>query len=182
MTGNMFNALTIGRPILKSTLSLTHILVHRHSLRLSLSLRGSPNWIYFQMLNHSLHTTAIASHNRCRTPKNVKAKNVTSRQWLLRQLNDPYVARAKENNYRCRSAFKLLEIDAKYKILKRGDVVIDCGASPGSWTQVAVNRVFARPDRLCSDDDGYERLLHDVDGCEDIDGDPTAENREGMLN
>ncbi len=74
---------------------------------------------------------------------NTKGKSVTAQKWLTRQINDPYVKRARYDSYRCRSAFKLIEIDDKHKILSAGKVVIDCGASPGSWTQVAVNRVNA---------------------------------------
>lgn len=65
-------------------------------------------------------------------------KGHSSHQWLLRQINDPYIEKAKVQNYRCRSAFKLLEINDKYNLLKPGQCVIDCGAAPGSWTQVAV--------------------------------------------
>ncbi|KAJ8953554.1 hypothetical protein NQ318_002974 [Aromia moschata] len=70
-----------------------------------------------------------------------KIKGVSSQHWLSRQLSDPYVEKAKRMNYRCRSAFKLVEIDDRFKILHPGHVVVDCGASPGSWTQVAVKRV-----------------------------------------
>lgn len=80
-------------------------------------------------------------------PKNLKGKSKSSQEWLIRQLSDPYVDKAKMLNYRCRSAFKLLEIDDKHKILKPGDIVIDCGAAPGSWTQVAVNRTNANESR-----------------------------------
>lgn len=57
----------------------------------------------------------------------------------MRQLRDPYVEKAKQENYRCRSAFKLLEINERFKILNPGLTVIDCGAAPGSWTQVATH-------------------------------------------
>lgn len=70
-------------------------------------------------------------------PTNLKGKKHSSQQWLARQLKDPYVEKAKQQNYRCRSAFKLLEVNRKYKILKPGLHVVDCGAAPGSWTQVA---------------------------------------------
>ncbi|XP_018563605.1 rRNA methyltransferase 2, mitochondrial [Anoplophora glabripennis] len=70
-----------------------------------------------------------------------KTKSTSSQHWLSRQLSDPYVEKAKLMNYRCRSAFKLIEIDDKFKILHPGHTVVDCGASPGSWTQVAVKRV-----------------------------------------
>ncbi|XP_064213312.1 rRNA methyltransferase 2, mitochondrial isoform X3 [Tribolium castaneum] len=67
-----------------------------------------------------------------------KVKGASSHEWLSRQLTDPYVEKAKIMNY---SAFKLLEIDDRFKILRPGFVVIDCGAAPGSWSQVAVRRV-----------------------------------------
>ncbi|KAK7507242.1 hypothetical protein BaRGS_00001177 [Batillaria attramentaria] len=76
-------------------------------------------------------------------PRNLKGKKTSSQEWIKRQLSDPYVKRARTENYRCRSAFKLLEIDDKYRLLQPGGVVIDCGAAPGSWTQVAVERVLS---------------------------------------
>lgn len=72
---------------------------------------------------------------------NLKGKKVAEQKWITRQLSDPYVKKAQAESYRCRSAFKLTEIDDKHKILKPGQVVIDCGAAPGSWCQVAVQRV-----------------------------------------
>lgn len=60
--------------------------------------------------------------------------------WLQRQLDDPYVRRAKAEGWRARAAFKLLELDERFKLLKRGQRVIDLGAAPGSWTQVALAR------------------------------------------
>ncbi len=62
----------------------------------------------------------------------------SSNIWLERQRRDPYVKRAVKESYRARSAFKLLEINDKYKFINSGDYVIDCGACPGSWSQVAV--------------------------------------------
>jgi 23S rRNA (uridine2552-2'-O)-methyltransferase len=76
-------------------------------------------------------------------PTDLKGRKTTAQKWLIRQWNDPYVKRARLESYRCRSAYKLLEIDDKYDILRAGSVVIDCGAAPGSWSQVAVNRVNA---------------------------------------
>ncbi|MGE0597075.1 MAG: RlmE family RNA methyltransferase [Hyphomonadaceae bacterium] len=72
----------------------------------------------------------------------VKKKKLkeSSRVWVERQLNDPYVARAKAEGYRARAAFKLLELDEKFHLLKRGARVIDLGAAPGGWAQVAVQR------------------------------------------
>jgi 23S rRNA (uridine2552-2'-O)-methyltransferase len=75
----------------------------------------------------------------------VRARNrsQSSRQWLERQLNDPYVARAKAEGFRSRAAFKLIEIDDKYRILKKGGRIVDLGAAPGGWSQVAAKRVQA---------------------------------------
>ena len=66
-----------------------------------------------------------------------------SRRWLERQLNDPYVARARREGLRSRAAFKLMEIDDRAKLLKPGAKVVDLGAAPGGWSQVAVKRVRA---------------------------------------
>jgi 23S rRNA (uridine2552-2'-O)-methyltransferase len=70
-----------------------------------------------------------------------KRKSISSRRWLERQLNDPYVARAKREGLRSRAAFKLSEIDDKAHVLKKGARVIDLGAAPGGWSQVAAQRV-----------------------------------------
>lgn len=90
------------------------------------------------MLVRRLHSSSLALGKV--VPTNLKGKSKSSQQWLSRQLNDPYVEKAKMLNYRCRSAFKLLEIDQKYNIIKPGHTVIDCGASPGSWSQIAVQQ------------------------------------------
>lgn len=73
--------------------------------------------------------------------KTAKKKTVSQTRWLERQLNDPYVARAKREGWRSRAAFKLIEIDDKYKLLKPGARVVDLGAAPGGWSQVAVKRI-----------------------------------------
>jgi 23S rRNA (uridine2552-2'-O)-methyltransferase len=64
-----------------------------------------------------------------------------NKQWLRRHVTDPYVRQAKEQGYRSRSAFKLLQIDAKEKILRPGQLVVDLGAAPGGWSQVAASKV-----------------------------------------
>ena len=71
------------------------------------------------------------------------ARTLSSKLWLERQLNDPYVARAKREGYRSRAAFKLTEIDDRAHILKEGARVVDLGAAPGGWSQVAAKRVGA---------------------------------------
>jgi 23S rRNA (uridine2552-2'-O)-methyltransferase len=72
--------------------------------------------------------------------KTAKKRSVSSAKWLERQLNDPYVARSKREGYRSRAAYKLIEIDDKHGLLGRGKRVVDLGAAPGGWTQVAVAR------------------------------------------
>ena len=73
--------------------------------------------------------------------KTGKGRTLSSKMWLERQLNDPYVQRAKREGYRSRAAFKLVEIDDKYRILKKGARVVDLGAAPGGWSQVAAKRI-----------------------------------------
>ncbi|NWY91599.1 MRM2 methyltransferase, partial [Loxia curvirostra] len=70
-------------------------------------------------------------------------KTGTEQRWLERHLKDPFVKALKQRQYRCRSAFKLLEIDDKFCVLRPGFSVLDCGAAPGAWSQVAVERVNA---------------------------------------
>src|SRR4051812_6431924 len=70
-------------------------------------------------------------------------RKLSSKLWLERQLNDPYVAQAKREGYRSRAAYKLIEIDDKYRLLKPGMTVIDLGAAPGGWSQIAARRVGA---------------------------------------
>jgi len=73
--------------------------------------------------------------------KTARKRSNSSTMWLQRQLNDPYVARAKRENMRSRAAYKLIEIDDKAHFLKKGARVVDLGAAPGGWSQVAAKRV-----------------------------------------
>jgi 23S rRNA (uridine2552-2'-O)-methyltransferase len=75
--------------------------------------------------------------------KTAKGRKLSSTRWLERQLNDPYVARAKRDGYRGRAAYKIIELDDRYRFLKPGARVVDLGCAPGGWTQVAVQRVNA---------------------------------------
>ncbi len=75
--------------------------------------------------------------------KSGKGRSLSSKLWLTRQLNDPYVARAKREGFRSRAAYKLMEIDDKAHILTKGARVIDLGAAPGGWSQVAAKRAAA---------------------------------------
>ncbi|MEM9708869.1 MAG: RlmE family RNA methyltransferase [Pseudomonadota bacterium] len=75
--------------------------------------------------------------------KTARGRKLSSTRWLERQLNDPYVRRAKEEGYRGRAAYKLIELDDKYRFLFPGARVVDLGAAPGGWSQVAVARANA---------------------------------------
>jgi 23S rRNA (uridine2552-2'-O)-methyltransferase len=75
--------------------------------------------------------------------KSGKNRSLSSKLWLDRQLNDPYVTRAKREGYRSRAAYKLMEIDDKHRFLKPGARVVDLGAAPGGWCQVAAKRCGA---------------------------------------
>ena len=72
--------------------------------------------------------------------KNARKLSTSSQRWLQRQLNDPYVAAAKAQGWRSRAAFKLIELDEKYKLIGKGARVLDLGAAPGGWSQVALAR------------------------------------------
>ncbi|MCQ4159340.1 RlmE family RNA methyltransferase [Roseomonas sp. GC11] len=72
--------------------------------------------------------------------RTAKGRSTASQRWLERQLNDPYVRAAKAAGWRSRAAFKLIELDEKYKLLKPGQRIVDLGAAPGGWTQVAVQK------------------------------------------
>ena len=75
--------------------------------------------------------------------KTAKKRTISQTRWLERQLNDPYVACAKREGYRSRAAYKILEIDDKFKLFKPGGRIVDLGAAPGGWAQVAAKRVLA---------------------------------------
>ena len=84
-----------------------------------------------------------ARRQRAVRVKTAKQRSPSSTAWLARQLNDPYVAEAKRLGYRSRAAFKLIELDDRFHVLKRGARVVDLGAAPGGWTQVAAARIGA---------------------------------------
>lgn len=89
------------------------------------------------MVRHARPPTLRMSSERL---KPAKLRKPSSRQWLERQLNDPYVAAAKRAGYRSRAAYKLAELDDRFRFLRRGQRVLDLGAAPGGWTQIAVAR------------------------------------------
>ena len=73
--------------------------------------------------------------------KTARKRSLSSTLWLQRQLNDPYVARAKREGWRSRATYKLLEIDEKYQLLQPGQRIVDLGSAPGGWSQVAAKKV-----------------------------------------
>src|SRR5919199_7012795 len=75
--------------------------------------------------------------------RTARKRSSSSTRWLERQLNDPYVARARREGYRSRAAYKLIELDDRFRFLKPGAAVVDIGAAPGGWSQVAAERVKA---------------------------------------
>ncbi len=73
--------------------------------------------------------------------RKIKRFKKSSQQWLSRQLNDPFIERAKAEGFRSRASFKILEINKKFKIFNPGKIIVDLGASPGGWSQIAVKDV-----------------------------------------
>ena len=119
--------------------------------------------------------------------KSARGRKVSSTRWLEHQLNDPYVQKAKRMGYRSRAAFKLIELDDKFHFLTKGAKILDLGAAPGGWTQVALERAgkdarvvgidlleieaIVGADLLQGDfldDDAPERLRHHLDGPADV--------------
>jgi 23S rRNA (uridine2552-2'-O)-methyltransferase len=93
-------------------------------------------------------TTSGAGGGKLRGELKIRVKTARKRShastlWLERQLNDPYVAQAKKDGYRSRAAYKLLEIDERYRILKPGQRIVDLGAAPGGWSQIAAKKIGA---------------------------------------
>lgn len=84
---------------------------------------------------------AIGTRGLRQKLKTARGRTTSSQAWLERQINDPYVRAAKAEGYRSRAAYKLIEMNEKHRFLKRGMTVVDLGAAPGGWTQIAVAQV-----------------------------------------
>ncbi|MBW8308876.1 MAG: RlmE family RNA methyltransferase [Candidatus Paracaedibacteraceae bacterium] len=110
-----------------------------------------------------------------------KKRTNSQRAWLERQLNDPYVQQAKTDGYRSRAAYKLLEIDQKYRILKPGQKVIDLGACPGGWTQVAVDRIKSQTNEKAKVIGVDLTEMSDIPGATVFQGDFTEESTQERL-
>jgi len=95
------------------------------------------------MSNKSENTSGRGQRDLRVKVKKAKGKTVAQVRWLERQLNDPYVKRARSEGYRGRAAFKIIELDDKYRFLVPGARVVDLGCAPGGWCQVAVKRTNA---------------------------------------
>ena len=83
--------------------------------------------------------------------KTTRGRKASSTRWLQRQLNDPYVRAAKDSGYRSRAAFKLIELDERFALLKNAHRVLDLGAAPGGWSQVAIERLGGRGTIVAAD-------------------------------
>ncbi len=107
--------------------------------------------------------------------KHARRHSTSSQAWLNRQLNDPYVQAAKAQGYRSRAAFKLIELDAKYHLISKGARVVDLGAAPGGWSQIALQRGASKVV-------GIDLLpIIPVEGARFIEGDFMAEGMEERL-
>jgi 23S rRNA (uridine2552-2'-O)-methyltransferase len=88
--------------------------------------------------------TRFTGRGRKTRVRTAKRRSASSTRWLERQLNDPYVAERARRGFRSRAAFKLAELDGRFRLLHSGDKVVDLGAAPGGWTQVAAERVGSK--------------------------------------
>lgn len=93
------------------------------------------------MSGRSLSDRGLSGRKEKIRVKTAAKRSVSSARWLDRQLNDPYVAEAQKRGLRSRAAFKLIELDDKYRLLRKGMRVLDLGAAPGGWSQIAAERV-----------------------------------------
>ena len=109
--------------------------------------------------------------------RTAKRRTISSARWLQRQLNDPYVAEAKRLGYRSRAAFKLIELDDRFHFLGRGKRVLDLGAAPGGWTQVALDRVGSGGRVVAAD----IQAMDPVAGAEVLEIDAFAEDAPARL-
>lgn len=107
--------------------------------------------------------------------RRARGRSAASQRWLTRQLNDPYVRAAAREGWRSRAAFKLLELDERFHLIRRGALVLDLGAAPGGWTQVALRRGAARVV-------GIDLLaIESIPGATLVQGDVTEEAKEAEL-
>ena len=113
--------------------------------------------------------------------KTAKYRKASSNRWLERQLNDPYVAESKRLGYRSRAAFKLIQLDEKFKFLGKGKTIVDLGCAPGGWTQVAVQRNKGAGQIVGLDILPTEPIESATLLCQDFTQDGAAENLKALL-
>lgn len=113
--------------------------------------------------------------------KTAKYRKASSNRWLERQLNDPYVAESKRLGYRSRAAFKLIQLDEKFKFLGKGKTIVDLGCAPGGWTQVAVQRNKGSGQVVGLDILPAEPIEGAVLLCQDFTQDGAAESLKALL-
>ncbi len=114
--------------------------------------------------------------------KTAKYRKSSSNRWLERQLNDPYVAEAKRLGYRSRAAFKLIQLDEKYKFLGKGKTIVDLGCAPGGWTQVAALRNKGSGQIIGIDILETEPVAGAVLICQDFTAEDAPEKLKALLN
>lgn len=114
--------------------------------------------------------------------KTAKYRKSSSNRWLERQLNDPYVAEAKRLGYRSRAAFKLIQLDEKYKFLGKGKTIVDLGCAPGGWTQVAALRNKGSGQIIGIDILETEPVVGAVLICQDFTAEDAPEKLKALLN
>ncbi|MFN3232623.1 MAG: RlmE family RNA methyltransferase [Alphaproteobacteria bacterium] len=108
--------------------------------------------------------------------KTAQGRKISSTRWLQRQLNDPFVAAAKRDGYRSRAAYKLSELDDRYHLIPKNGVIIDLGAAPGGWSQIAVARTGPKGTVIAIDKDPFDSIPG-VDAIELDFLDPAAPDR-----
>ena len=131
--------------------------------------------------NHSRRgsgkSTRLSGRNLAVRIRTARRRKSSSTRWLQRQLNDPYVIAAKNNGYRSRSAFKLIQLNEKFGILKKGQTVVDLGAAPGGWSQVLAKALGPNGTILAVD----RTEMAPIGGCETLVGDITELKTEKAI-
>ena len=141
--------------------------------------RGKPNALGGDVEVRRLKSEkkTVADRELATKVKTARGRKLGSTLWLKRQLNDPFVARAKKEGYRSRAAYKLIELDDKFGLLKPGGRIVDLGAAPGGWCQVAVQRTAGKGHIV-----GIDYLeMEDVQGAEILQLDFLDEGADAAL-
>lgn len=100
----------------------------------------------------------LNKRNKKEKLRTARGRKLSSKLWLERQINDPYVKAAKDHGYRSRAAYKLIEINEKFKLIKKGGYIIDLGAAPGGWTQVAIEKAWPKSIVIALDISDFEPI------------------------